>query len=351
MESLQGAALNLCNYRHFSEHLAPICILLNIPLLLSEIAEAEFLEKIYPGLKTEVWHREAVSLSRLFETFPLWIQSEYWPRKKWEEAKIRYGNRFQKQHNLHCPHGFSDKRFWLAQAAQEEGTLYYGPLMQTWLQEEGMEEKRQIWCGHYRACYYQKYRHSMDVFFQENVLSRFAKKQFCILYAPTCLDQELSTTFLEAKDLLDHLPSEYNLLVKLHPALVEKAPWEVEELIVCYSGRPNLLILDQFPLVYPILQHVDVYVGDVSSMGYDFLRLGKPMFFLKNRQNRTPRLLEGAGFSLPVEKASLMYSLLDKQPERSVQKDLDQQAFGPTLSWEELSSRLTRQITTWFNVC
>lgn len=351
MESLQGVALNLCNYRHFSEHLAPICILLHIPLLLSELAEAEFLEKIYPGLKTEVWQGETLSLSRLLETFSLLIQSEYWPRKKWEEAKIRYGNRSNKPHHLHCPHGFSDKRFWLAQAAQEEGTLYYGLLMQTWLREEGMEETRQIWCGNYRACYYQKYRDQMDAFCEENVLSRFKKKQFCILYAPTCLDQELSTTFFETKDLLDHLPPEYNLLVKLHPALVEKAPWEVEELILSYSGRPNLLILDQFPLVYPILQHMDVYVGDVSSMGYDFLNLGKPMFFLKNRQNRPPRLLEKAGCSLPVEKASLIYSLLDKQPDVSVQKHLYQQAFGPTLSWEELASCLTTQITMWFNLC
>ena len=351
MERLKGVALNLCNYRHFSEHLAPICVLLGIPLLLSDSAEAAFLENIYPGLTTTVWERERFSLSLLFDTFSLFVQSEYWPRPRWEEAKANYGKVQGNHHNLHCPHGFSDKRFWLAQAAKEDGTLYYGPLMQTWLCEEGMEERRQIWCSHYRASYYQHHRSRMDAFCQKEVFDRFQKNQPCLLYAPTCLDEELSTTFFEATALLDNLPSEYNLLVKLHPALVEKAPWEVGEFMHRYRSSSNVVILDQFPLVYPILQKIDAYIGDLSSIGYDFLDFGKPMFFLKTRPFTPPRLLEGVCRSLPVEKASQIYTLLEQQPNIPQQRDLYRQAFGPSLSWIELSRLLPKQIQTWMDVC
>ncbi len=351
MDSIPGAALNFGNHRHCSDHLAPICLLLQIPLLVSDPSEAEFLQKLYPGLMTEVWERETLSLRRLFDTFSLFIQSEYWPRPRWEVVKTMYGGPFGKHRNLHCPHGFSDKRFWLAQAAQEDGTLYYGPLMQTCLREEGMEETRQIWCGNYRATYYTKYRSQMDAICQERVWSRFFKQQPCILYAPTCLDQELSTTFFEITDFVDNLPPEYNLLVKLHPALAEKAPWEVEEFMHRYRACHNVLVLDQFPLVYPILSRIFAYVGDMSSIGYDLLSQGKPMFFLKNSPSVPVRPLERAGISLPLDKASTIYALLDTPPDAAFQMSLYEQAFGPSLSWEELSCHLKTQVHAWMSMC
>ena len=37
-------------------------------------------------------------------------------------------------------------------------------------------------------------------------------------------------------------------------------------------------------LVFPILANTDLYIGDMSSIGYDYLIFDKPLFFL-NKQN------------------------------------------------------------------
>src|SRR5438105_1920604 len=45
------------------------------------------------------------------------------------------------------------------------------------------------------------------------------------------------------------------------------------------TSKHNLLFITDFPLIYPLLAKTDIYLGDVSSIGYDFLFFQKPMFF------------------------------------------------------------------------
>ena len=44
-------------------------------------------------------------------------------------------------------------------------------------------------------------------------------------------------------------------------------------------------VLIEFPYIYPLLEFCDIYLGDCSSVGYDFLHLNRPMYFL-NPHNR-----------------------------------------------------------------
>ena len=42
----------------------------------------------------------------------------------------------------------------------------------------------------------------------------------------------------------------------------------------------DTLVLPFYPLIYPLLNRCDLYLGDHSSVGYDVLPFEKPMVFL-----------------------------------------------------------------------
>ena len=77
-----------------------------------------------------------------------------------------------------------------------------------------------------------------------------------------------------------------SLVIKPHPQL----PAEKIE-------RPNTLSPHRFPADYPLLNRLDIYIGDMSSIGYDCLAFDKPMFFL-NQNDREGLYLFGCGVEI-----------------------------------------------------
>src|SRR5262249_28067936 len=136
-----------------------------------------------------------------------------------------YEKRFGKTiRNVHCPHGFSDKIFWLEQCVWEDITLIYGNNMLDMFRDMKIDHHLNAYVrtGNYRLSYYQKHQKHFDDLVNREILSRFAEKNRpIILYAPTCNDPEHATSFLDASSIFDKLPSDYNLLVKIHPVLEE----------------------------------------------------------------------------------------------------------------------------------
>ncbi len=57
----------------------------------------------------------------------------------------------------------------------------------------------------------------------------------------------------------------------------------------------NVVLIEDFPLVYPLLAATDIYLGDVSSIGYDFLMFNRPMFLSNKLQQM---LLTDGAFSI-----------------------------------------------------
>ena len=55
-------------------------------------------------------------------------------------------------------------------------------------------------------------------------------------------------------------------------------PDKVDEIMKAY---PHVYFLKDFPLIYPLLKQIDLYLGDYSSIGYDFLYFDRPLFFLE----------------------------------------------------------------------
>ena len=187
--------------------------------------------------------------------------------------------------------------------------------------------------GNYRYRYFKQHRDFYDQVIEKEI--RFAKKQPTILYAPTWLDLEESTTFFDAHEaILGKLPSEYNLIVKLHPRLELDDTAQYYHIVGKYESRPNILFLKDFPLVYPLLAHSDIYLGDTSSVGYDFLPFNRPMFFL-NKYKRDPGIdpeayLFRCGVDIAPEQYGELYSIIEKPTEdfTEIRQRVYQYAFG-----------------------
>lgn len=272
----------------YIDHLAPLSSLLNIPLILSDERIEKLIKTYYPEVK-------ALLLSPL--ELPRYLVSEFelvftcLPSPLFR--KIVYAAELLNQKlliNVWVPHGNSDKGHkcsYMEGLNKEKAALVYGEKMIHFLSDKGSYDQLEKVCvtGNYRFRYYQQKQTYLD-----EQLSLFLpqNKHPTILYAPTWDDNENNSSFDKAsKQLIETLPNEFNLIIKLHPNI-----FSCLELLDVYrlanSQKKNLVVLPEFPPVYPILNHVDIYLGDMSSIGYDFLTFKKPMFFLNTNQ-RDPK--------------------------------------------------------------
>lgn len=46
----------------------------------------------------------------------------------------------------------------------------------------------------------------------------------------------------------------------------------------------GIQFIEDFPPIYPLLAQMDLYIGDMSSIGYDFLSFKRPMILLKDSE-------------------------------------------------------------------
>ena len=67
-------------------------------------------------------------------------------------------------------------------------------------------------------------------------------------------------------------------MLKLHPHAEAQAP--LVDRLVALAARPGIVVLRNESLVFPWLERADAYVGDMSSLAYDFLAYDRPMVFL-----------------------------------------------------------------------
>lgn len=256
---------------HHLDHLAPLCAELRIPLILTDEAIAEQGRRFYPDLEVLHWDPYATP-ERLVSQFDAIYYST--PRVLFDEI-FYFAQAFQNKRirTIWCPHGNSDKGRsspFMEALAGEEHLLTYGPRIEAFLREKGVKAPMTR-VGNYRLAYYQKHAD-----FYETLLP--PKRKTTILYAPTWQDQEKNSSFPNFWSHLLRVPEQFSLIVKLHPNLYQQFPQEIESL---RSEAPsNVEILENFPPIYPVLARTDLYIGDMSSIGYDFLAFKRPMILL-----------------------------------------------------------------------
>lgn len=252
---------------HYLDHLAPLCALLQIPLVVCESHIADLARRYYPGLKIV-----EANLKQL--TPPQQIISCY-PRPLLQASLFN-----TLRETIWIPHGHSDKPPCFEALRSDTAALVYGRQMAEWVRAANPDLPiHEI--GNFRRYYFEQQKE-----FYRSFLTR---KGTCFLYAPTWDDYEKSNSFWTAFPILAQtLPASCTLLVKLHPNTERQFPEKIEALRGRYEKK-NIVWIENFPPVYPLLSISDAYIGDLSSVGYDFLTYNRPLFFLQKKETELSR--------------------------------------------------------------
>ncbi|NDB87266.1 MAG: hypothetical protein EB127_31980, partial [Alphaproteobacteria bacterium] len=153
------------------------------------------------------------------------------------------------------------------------------------------------------------------------------------------------------------LPQEYNLIIKIHPNLYAQDPAQVEQILGYCARQNSILWLEDFPSIYPILDFVDIYIGDASSIGYDFLTFNKPMILL-NQNNRIadkdPGLyLYRCGIEIRRDQYPDIYKILsaylptDSAHFQNIRKITEEYTFGLPLTEKNLKEKVDNLYNTF----
>lgn len=314
----KGVALIGSEQPHYLDHLAPVCAIMDIPLVTIDEFTYQIATKYYPKIRSVLHDYVELTPEYLVSNYDVFYSSDMWGRNAIKSRFGRYEALYEKRIRcVHCPHGFSDKGFYIEKCADEDIVLIYGQNMLDLLKIQGVLDKvgSYVISDNIRYTYFKQEIDFYEQILQKEVLSRFEKPQPIILYAPTWLDYEQSTTFFDAADtILSLLPNHYNMIVQLHPRLELDDAGLYYRILGKYESKKNILFLSQFPPIYPLLAHTDIYLGDLSSIGYDFLTFGKPMFFLnkEKRDSKTDRrcYLFRCGVEVFPEQYAQLYDII-----------------------------------------
>jgi hypothetical protein len=333
---LKAAALHQGDTFHLLDHIAPLADLFSIPLITTEEKSFRLAKLHYPHVHIEYEENLEFKLGSLAEKFDLLFQCQYWL----PQLKTIFRELYHKEVKLiFCPHGQSDKGRnspILSLYQEQEFVLLYGKLLIQMLKQ------LKVWpsisnyalIGNYRLSHYLRHKKFYDDLVEKEIFSHLSQGP-TLLYAPTWQDKDQSTSFFYgAPKLFSELPSHWNLVVKVHPRLEEKDPARFYPLLRLAEKRANLFIITEFPSVYPILNKVDAYLGDFSSVGYDFLAFRRPMFFFSH-PSLSPSRLQSCGPVLQTK--SNIFSMIEKNMNlyfKNEQEKLYQLAFGKTKSDE-----------------
>lgn len=356
----KGVALNPLSLVHYMDHLAIVAILMDIPYLFIDEETYLMAKRYYPDLKAILSEYQEFSPEYLIENYDVSFMSDLWNRTTMRQKFERLEKHYKKSwRNVHCPHGFSDKGFYLSKSSMEDIVLLYGNNMIDQLRAHGCWENihQYVICGNYRYTYYLAHAEFYNSIFEEEIQSHFEKKQPLILYAPTWVDFEQSSSFFEACcQILDALPSTYNIVVKLHPRLELDDVVNYYRIMGSYENRKNILFLSNYPLVFPILAHTDIYIGDMSSIGYDFLIFDKPLFLLntQNRDTKTDRglYLFQCGTEIKPHQYSDIFTIIEKSlPDdmakfSTLRNEMWKYTFGEQRAFKEIKADIIRACET-----
>lgn len=322
------------------DHLGVLCILLGIPLIVTEESTYRLAKKYYPEL--QVFHKDPGDLSIDFlAQFDRILQcGQFWAVELKPLIELLYG---KKVRIIFCPHGNSDKGHSVQKLPPQDIALIYGDQMQDLFKEKGVSASTLIRSGNYRFPYYRKQRNFFDAKADEEVFSKLDPRRRTLLYAPSWNDGENFSSFFDgAEKTLKELVSKFNVILKLHPLLEEHHPAETIYISAQLESLSNLALLREFPPIYPLLARSSAYIGDYSSIGYDFLAFDRPLFFLNPQP--VSLTLHKCGLTLPVD--GPIASFIEKRwgENQHTYSPLRRKAYHYAFGEEQIASKLRNEI-------
>jgi hypothetical protein len=330
---------------HHLDHIAPLCAHLNIPLCVTEPFIKDLALAFYPDLDVHYYQHD------LMPSYLLSFDKVVTALPKDLFNAIFFLNHSNHQiESVWCPHGNSDKgqKIFFIEALHKESTaLVYG---QTMIDFFSQKKALSLDCkilsiGSYRYNFYKKYK----AFYKKKLQERFEKLspyKKTILYAPTWADSEgyssIQTTLLA---LLEKRPKNFNLLIKLHPNTLLSDDLKIKKILLQYEDSLHVAFIENFPAIYALLDFIDIYLGDASSIGYDMLHFQKPMLFINIKGPEFDLPLFAAGKVIYLSDIPSIYSCIEKhvvdQPHyKNVQEKLCNKTFEKNSSMLDLTSLL-----------
>jgi hypothetical protein len=291
MQQKKSLVLLVGNFPHHLDHLAPFAGEIGAPLCILEESLYLLAKKTYPNLKvfhTNFFHLLTQHLKKYDQIISCVSIRVF------EEAFAS----FKHLSYFWLPHGHSDKGFtqekYFRLFAEEQNLLLYGNHLLDQMKKSGaLKTANSHVIKNFRYYHYCKNRKFYDSKVQD--LSLDLSKP-TLLYAPTWQDKEDSSSFSHFSNHLEKLKKNYSVICKWHPNLLVK---EKEQIKKIEEKNPEITFLHEFAPIYPLLSVCSIYVGDVSSIGYDFLTFQRPMVFLDEHSRDYP--LFSCGTVLPKE--------------------------------------------------
>jgi len=343
-------------YHHFPgylDHIAPLCSLLDIPIIVTEKEFDELIKKFYPDLKV-ILHENYLTYCRfLFSNFETIISCQF---LRSDHATMTMVQMHSQTFSLvWVPHGNSDKGHHseiFKPLEKEKITLIYGQKMLDAFKSQKVYDKieHKFVTGNYRKHYFLKHKSFYDQIIRNEIASKLSLGKKTILYAPTWEDYENNGSYNDViTTLLETLPDDFNLIVKPHHNTYLKFTARMIWMHGQYENHPRILFLKDFPSIYPLLDFADIYLGDMSSIGYDFLTLNKPMFFLNSNYKdvkKDPSLfLFQAGVEIQPSQYSKIYEVISGKIENDhkfakIREEIASYTFGELPDFKELKNQL-----------
>jgi hypothetical protein len=328
---------------HLLDHIAPLADLMQMPLIVTEELNYELSRRFYPQITVQYMPDLEFNLPVIAEQFDALFECKYWL----PHLKTLFRQLYNKEMRLiFCPHGQSDKGFktpLLAPYAMQDIVLLYGELLIQMLKDLDIWPSISNYAiiGNHRLGFYQKYRSFYDRLVANEIL--LDKKNMTLLYAPTWRDADQSTSFFDhGSKVISQLPSDWNLMIKLHPLLEQRDPACFYSIAALAKKKPNVFLIHEFPPVFPILSQADIYLGDFSSIGYDFLFFQRPLYFFPTDH---PGKIYSCGCI--IDPGKNIYLQLEKaNPHSDEQKCLYQFAFGSLRDEDQLRTQILRTLLT-----
>jgi hypothetical protein len=303
------------------DHIGPLAAQLCIPLITTEKKAYDLAQHYYPGNQLILKEFSELTLEYLAQQFDALLCGRTWAIELDPLFKLFYN---KKMRFICYPHGNSDKRLSLSSHFSQDINLVYGKQM-----ADLSPSFHNLFVGNYRYAYFRQHRTFYHALIEKEILAHFQVQQKIILYAPTWHDKENGTSFFSfCSELVETIPLHFNLIIKLHPLLEEHHPAQTLHCMEKYAHHPQVHFLKDFPLVYPLLACSDLYLGDFSSIGYDFLAFDKPLYFLNAKEKKA---LHACGICIE-EKG--IFHFIEKNLERNqiecaaARKAMYAQAFG-----------------------
>lgn len=285
----------------FLDHLIPLCHLFDIPLVCTDTWVLTCAETFYP--ETELILADEETFQEILSCYQTFVTVE--PCKLHPKA-FQFGEFLYRGEGKTVAgfHGNPEKFrhcYWIERYAYEDIVLTYGKHSSDYLEEKGVYSRLQqvFTLGNLREKFYHLHR----PFFDQITSGYVFEKKSCktIFFAPTWHFPEPQSFYFP---ILDSVPEPYQVLVKLHPFMYRLYPEWCINLKKRYSLHPSVKILEEIPLIYPFIQQVDIYLGDYSSVAYDFLSVDRPIFFLQENE---------MNWGISVEKITEVWNTLQRE--------------------------------------